>query len=106
MQEYTRRETMALATTAGLFTLLAAAGATGQEAKPRTDRECVLAAGMTEEEADCWAAAADTAAKFFRLPKLHDSDAQEIAQAIHVIQSKLLARPTYRRYLELAREGR
>jgi hypothetical protein len=32
-------------------------------------------------------------------------DRQEIAAAIHVIQYKLLARPTYRRYLELAKKS-
>jgi hypothetical protein len=32
-------------------------------------------------------------------------DRQEIAAAIHVIQYKLLSRPTYRRYLELAKKN-
>lgn len=67
-----------------------------------TDRERVLAVGMTEEEADCWELAAKTAGAFFALPKMHPMDDQEVAQAIHVIQNKLLSRPTYRRYLELA----
>ena len=31
---------------------------------------------------------------------MHAMDAQEVAMAIHVIQNKLLSRPTYRRYLE------
>ena len=58
---------------------------------------------MTEAEADCWAATAEAAGKFFALPKLHVMDDHEVAHAIHVIQHKLLARPTYRRYLELAK---
>jgi hypothetical protein len=31
------------------------------------------------------------------------TDAQKVAQAIHVIQNKLMSRPTYRRYRELDR---
>jgi hypothetical protein len=64
------------------------------------DRKAVLAAGMTEAEADCWAMAAELAGKFFALPELHPMDKQEIATAIHVIQHRLLSRPTYRKYLE------
>lgn len=69
------------------------------------DRKRVLAVGMTEAEADCWALIARAAGKFFDLPKLHPMDDQEVAQAVHVIQNKLLARPTYRKYLELAKAG-
>ena len=58
---------------------------------------------MTEAEADCWQAVAEAAGKFFDLPKLHPMDAQEVASAIHIIQHKLLSRPTYRRYLEMAK---
>lgn len=64
------------------------------------DRRAVIAAGMTEAEADCWAMAAELAGKFFALPELHPMDKQEIATAIHVIQHRLLSRPTYRKYLE------
>lgn len=64
------------------------------------DRRAVIAAGMTEAEADCWAMAAELAGKFFALPELHPMDKQEIASAIHVIQHRLLSRPTYRNYLE------
>ena len=39
------------------------------------------------------------------LPKLHDMDTHEVAHAIHVIQHKLLSRPVYRRYKELAMSG-
>lgn len=67
------------------------------------DHKRVVAAGMTEAEADCWDAIAAAAGKFFALPQLHPSDNAEVATAIHVIQHKLLARPTYRKYLELAR---
>jgi hypothetical protein len=71
----------------------------------KTDRSFVLGSGMTEAEADCWELAARTAGKYFALPELHPMDRQEIAAAIHVIQYKLLARPTYRRYLELAKKS-
>jgi hypothetical protein len=77
------------------------------DAKPAArDRDFVIAAGMTAEEADCWELTAKAAGKFFELPKLHPMDAQEVASAIHVIQNKLLSRPTYRKYLESARAGR
>lgn len=104
MDTLTRR---ALLQTAPAMTLLVAAG-TG-EAKPddrkKSDRDFVIEAGMTPEEADCWEAAAQCAGKFFELPKLHPMDAQEVATAIHVIQNKLLSRPTYRNYLENAKKG-
>lgn len=85
-----------------------AANPPGDPAAPREaagkpsdrDRQAVIAAGMTEAEADCWALAAELAGKFFALPELHPMDKQEIATAIHVVQHRLLSRPTYRRYLE------
>ena len=46
---------------------------------------------------------AQAAGKFFALPRLHPMDAQKVAQAIHVVQHKLLSRPAYRRYKELAK---
>ncbi len=58
---------------------------------------------MTEREADCWELAAKTAGAFFDLPELHPMDKQEIASAIHIVQNKLLSRPTYRAYLEKAK---
>lgn len=70
---------------------------------PDTDRGRVIAAGMTDAEAECWELAAKTAGVYFDLPELHPMDRQEIAGAIHIIQNKLLSRPTYRRYLELAK---
>ena len=69
------------------------------------DRKRVIAAGMTEAEADCWAAIAEAAGKFFALPELHPMDRGEVASAIHIVQNKLLSRPTYRKYLEIAKKG-
>ncbi|MFN3192424.1 MAG: hypothetical protein ACE361_18070 [Aureliella sp.] len=63
------------------------------------DRSAVLEAGMTEQEADCWRKIADAAGAFFQLPEMHPMDATEVASAVHVIQNKLLGRPTYRAYL-------
>lgn len=67
------------------------------------DRKAITAAGLTEAEADCWQATADAAAKFFALPELHPMDQQEVASAIHILQNKLLSRPTYRTYLAEAK---
>lgn len=74
-----------------------------EEQSAKADRRRVIACGMTEAEADCWEAIAKAAGKFFDLPKLHPMDDQEVAQAIHVVQNKLLGRPTYRKYLEIAK---
>lgn len=106
MDELTRRQ--ALTAVAGLAT--SAAGADDdpkpkKESNAEADRKRVLAVGMTEAEADCWALTARAAGAFFQLPKLHPMDDQEVAQAVHVIQNKLLARPTYRKYIELAKAG-
>lgn len=80
--------------------------ATTDDPKPRmTDRECVMAAGMTDAEADCWAMAAKLAGMFFNLPEQHPADNAEVTQAIHILQNKLLSRPTYRKYLELAKKA-
>ncbi len=68
------------------------------EHNPSKDRRNVIAAGFTEKEADCWEYAAQCAGAFFELPELHPMDKQEVATAIHVIQNKLLSRPTYRKY--------
>jgi hypothetical protein len=111
MTEPTRRGAFALTGAAGLVGALGPAptnGAADERAvdeQLKKDRTFVLAAGMTEAEADCWELAARTAGKYFALPELHPMDRQEIASAIHVIQNKLLSRPTYRRYLELAKKG-
>jgi hypothetical protein len=111
MADVNRRR--ALTTTAGAGLLAAlGTGAEGAQEKgkgaeekpPANDRDCVLAAGMTEAEADCWEAAAAAAGKFFALPEMHPMDRQEVASAIHVVQNKLLSRPTYRKYLENVRK--
>lgn len=111
MNEPNRRE--ALRNTANSGVLLAFAEPQAERVEDRVnetpkppekpgdrDRRAVIAAGMTEAEADCWAMAAELAGKFFALPELHPMDKQEIASAIHVIQHRLLSRPTYRKYLE------
>ncbi len=72
------------------------------ETEIKTDKECVMEAGMTEAEADCWEKTAEAAGAFFNLPVLHPEDAKEVAVAIHVIQNKLLGRPVYRKYREIA----
>jgi hypothetical protein len=74
-----------------------------KEGWQKTERERVMACGFTEAEADCWVVLADAAGKFFALPTPHSMDDHEVAHATHVIQQKLLGRPTYRRYLELAK---
>lgn len=80
------------------------AGGRAMDAKAvQTDRDFVIAAGMTEAEADCWETIARAAGQFFDLPEQHPMDAQEMASAIHIVQNKLLSRPTYRKYLELAK---
>ena len=61
-------------------------------------RAKVLAAGFTPDEAECWELVARASGKFFELPVLHELDAHEVSEAIHVIQNKLLSRPTYRIY--------
>jgi hypothetical protein len=66
-----------------------------------TERERAMARGMIAEEAECWELTVSVARHWFALPNLHESDDPEVVQAIHVIQNKLLSRPTYRQYLEL-----
>lgn len=74
--------------------------------KVRTDRDFVMEAGMTADEAECWELIAKAAGKFFELPVEHPMDKQEVASAIHIVQNKLLSRPTYRKYLEIAKAAR
>ncbi|MDX2037071.1 MAG: hypothetical protein SFX72_10500 [Isosphaeraceae bacterium] len=113
MDEMHRREVVRLALAGGLAAGLvdeprAAADEPAPAPNPtaKTDRDFVIAAGMTEAEADCWAAAARAAGLFFALPELHPMDRQEVATAIHILQNKLLARPTYRKYLATAKAAR
>ena len=84
--------------------------ATGQDSKPTPkkptrDEGFVMEAGMTRAEAKAWKLIAEAAGAFFALPELHPMDKQEVASAVHIIQNKLLSRPTYRKYLELAKAG-
>ncbi len=104
MDDITRRGLLHGATGAGLLALLAPPAAArdddkaGDVAAQKIDRESVLAAGLTEAEADCWELAAKLAGAFFDLPEMHPMDKQEVATAVHVIQYRLLSRPTYRKY--------
>jgi hypothetical protein len=66
-----------------------------------TERERAMACGMIAEEAECWELTVSLARRWFALPNLHESDDPEVVHAIHVVQNKLLSRPTYRQYLEL-----
>ena len=113
MEAITRREVMGAAALGGTVALAAMAGKTANaqesdEAKPAFDRDAeekkVMDCGMTEEEAECWLHVSDAAGSFFKLPKLHSMDEHEVAHAIHVIQNKLLGRPTYREYLKISKE--
>jgi hypothetical protein len=109
MDDLTRRAALQAAAGATLLAVGGPAEAAADDATKKpgpTDRDFVLAAGMTEAEADCWAAVAKAAGLFFELPQLHPMDKQEVATAVHVIQNKLLSRPTYRKYLEDARKAR
>ena len=97
--------------TAMLGTAAATISGSGMSAKAtakaqdeiKTDRECIMEAGLTEAEAICWEKTAEAAGLFFQLPELHPEDAKEVSVAVHVIQQKLLGRPTYRKYLEIAK---
>ena len=104
MPQIDRRTALASALAAGAGTI-----AIGQEDKPEPDMTrdegYVMEAGMTREEAKAWRLIAEATAAFFALPELHPMDKQEVASAVHVIQNKLLTRPTYRKYIELAKAG-
>jgi len=108
MDEMTRRQVLKSIAAAGVYAGLPTAADAQiaierSEEEKKLDRQRVIASGMTEAEADCWEMVAEAAGKFFRLPTLHPMDEAEVAQAIHIIQYKLLSRPAYRKYLELAR---
>jgi hypothetical protein len=70
--------------------------------KKMTDTERVMRVGFTEQEAECWELASSLANRFMHLPQIHEVDIHEVVHAIHVIQNKLMSRPAYRKYLELA----
>jgi hypothetical protein len=110
MNDPTRRGAIKLSAGAALATAFAPTETAKADDKAvdeqlKRDRQFVLNCGMTEAEADCWELIARIAGKYFSLPEIHPMDRQEIASAIHVIQNKLLSRPTYRHYLELAKAG-
>lgn len=105
--DLTRREAMGMTAGAGMLGMIVPGAhqqAQAADEVPRTEKDRVKAVGMTDGEADCWLAAAEAAGKFFALPELHPMDKQEVASAIHIIQNKLLSRPTYRKYLEEAKK--
>lgn len=103
MHDLNRRDAMKLVV-AG--TPMAALGALHADEMPDAlplDRQAVLAAGMTEAEADCWELAADLAGRMLALPSDHPMQEHEIAHELHAIQNRLLARVTYRNYIEHAK---
>jgi hypothetical protein len=105
MDDMTRRGALAIAAGAAAWAS-AQAGPAGDGDKPKaemTDRDRIMASGLTEAEADCWEAVAQAAGKFFALPKLHTMDDHEVSHAVHVLQYRLLSRPAYRKYLELSK---
>lgn len=104
MTELTRRNVLQMTAGLGVLGLPAAAvAAEDDHFDAKAEKARVMDAGLTAEEADCWVTVAEAAGSFSKLPKLHPMDAGEVATAIHVIQHKLLARPTYRKYLERAK---
>lgn len=110
MSPLTRRTVLQSATVSAAALVLGPAQADDDKEKKQpdmdADRKFIMDAGLTADEAECWRLAAETAGKFFALPKLHPMDEHEIAHAIHVVQNKLLSRPTYRKYLEAAKKGK
>jgi hypothetical protein len=109
MDEMTRRGLIHGATSASLLALLApgqaaAAGNVPDAEATKLDRQAIVAAGLTEAEADCWETTGKLAGMLFDLPQLHVMDRQEIADAIHIIQYRLLSRPTYRKYKDALKD--
>jgi len=105
MSKFTRRSAISAALLNATVVHNSAPAAQDDEEALTQDQEFVVAAGMTRDEADCWKKIAEAAGAFFKLPELHAMDSQEVASAIHIVQNKLLARPTYRKYLELAKQA-
>lgn len=105
MSEMTRR-TALQHTAAGTFAMNVSLPDDPPKKADKTDKDFVMEAGMTADEAECWELIAKAAGKFFELPQLHPMDKQEVASAIHIVQNKLLSRPTYRKYLENAKASR
>jgi hypothetical protein len=72
----------------------------GEEVPGSADRKAIMAAGLTEAEAECWRLTAAAAGAFFALDDQHPSEKAEVTAAIHIVQNILLSRPTYRKYIE------
>jgi hypothetical protein len=100
MNDVTRRAVIGAVAATALVPGFAAAEDTPGEKK---DRQRVTDAGFTEAEAECWVLLNRAAGKILSLPKLHPMEEHEWAHAIHVLQDRLMARPAYRKYLELAK---
>ncbi len=83
-----------------------------EQVDPEQQARAVIASGLTREEAACWNLCSDLAASYFALEPVHRFEAQrepdrhEVVHAVHVIQNKLLARPTYRKYLDAMQQER
>ncbi len=105
MSDLTRRSALTAALLTGGTTAAFGCNAAPDD-PPSKDEQFIMDAGLTKEEADCWSKVAEAAGAFFSLPELHPMDKQEVASAIHIVQNKLLGRPTYRKYLELAKASR
>jgi hypothetical protein len=103
MGDVSRRELVGAAALVGAVALARADEKPKPEFDEKVERKRVTDCGLTDAEADCWVAVAVAAGKFFDLPKLHPMDDHEVAQAIHIIQHKLLSRPAYRKYKNLDR---
>lgn len=70
------------------------------------DRERVLRAGLTEQEADCWALVGAAAQAMLQLPFLAGEDTRVCVEAIRSLQCRLLARPAFRLYRDPPGENR
>ena len=109
MEQPTRRRVVSAAALAGAAALTGLTQATTAQDAPKppaddiAERQRMANCGLTEAETDCWLLISKAAGKFFELPKLHAMDDAEVAQAVHIVQNKLLSRPTYRKYLENAK---
>jgi hypothetical protein len=102
MDEMTRRDALARSMAIGMVAALPPAATGADDADDaELERACLIGCGMTEAEADCWEAAGKVAGMFFDLPELHPGDQRDIADAVHVVQYRLMSRPAYRKYKEL-----
>ena len=106
MDALNRRQALTLGATAGAAALLPTPASAQEQDRWAAEREKVRASGMTAAEADCWVKVAQATDALLALPKLHVMDEQDITEAVHVLQYKLLARPTYRRYLDISKGHR